>query len=142
MYSTCGIWAASSALRHSWLWVRCCSRCRISIPTSAPQSKNYGSRTLNPDMPSYFTLSQAQRLIPQVERLLRDALFHKHEFQKAHEELERTTERIRMAGGSRVNPSAMLSLRARRDTSASTLQQVLDEIQGTGAMVKDLDIGL
>ena len=93
-------------------------------------------------MVQYFTLSQAQRLIPEVERLLRDALFHKNEFQTAHDELERTTERIRMAGGSRVNPGALLSLRARRDTSASALQQVLEEIQETGALVKDLDIGL
>ena len=93
-------------------------------------------------MPSYFTLSQAQRLIPEVERLLRDALFHKHEFQKAHEELERTTERIRASGGSHVNPSALLSVRTRRDTSASALKQLLEEIQETGALVKDLDIGL
>ena len=93
-------------------------------------------------MPQYFTLHQAQRLLPEVERLLRDALFHKHEFQKAHEELEQINDRIRMAGGSRVNPSALLSLRARRDTSASTLKQLLDDIQETGAQVKDLDVGL
>jgi hypothetical protein len=93
-------------------------------------------------MPHYFTLSQAQRLIPEIELLLRDALFHKHEYQKAHDELEQTTERIRASGGSRVNPAALLSARARRDTSASTLKQLLDEIQEKGAMVKDLDIGL
>ena len=93
-------------------------------------------------MPQYFTLSQAQRLIPQVERLLRDALFHKHEFQKAHDELQQTTERIRASGGSHVNPAALLSVRERRDSGASALKQVLDEIQETGAMVKDLDIGL
>lgn len=77
-----------------------------------------------------------------MERLLRDALFHKHEFQKAHEEMERTTERIRMAGGSRVNPGAMLSLRVQRDTSATTLKGVLDTLEETGALVKDLDVGL
>ena len=93
-------------------------------------------------MPRYFTLNQAQRLIPEVERLLRDALFHKHEFQKTHDELEQINDRIRMAGGMRVDPSALLSLRARRDTSASTLKQLLDDIQETGAQVKDLDIGL
>jgi len=93
-------------------------------------------------MPQYFTLSQAQSLIPEVERLLRDALFHKHEYQKAHDELQQTNERIRASGGSRVNPGAMLSVRARRDTSASALKQLLEEIQETGAIVKDLDIGL
>jgi len=93
-------------------------------------------------MPQYFTLSQAQSLIPKVERLLRDALFHKNEYQKAHDELEQTTERIRASGCSRVNPGAILSMRARRDTSASALKQLLEEIQETGAIVKDLDIGL
>jgi len=93
-------------------------------------------------MPQYFTLSQAQSLIPEVERLLRDAFFHKHEYQKAHDELQQTNERIRASGGSRVNPGAMLSVRARRDTSASALKQLLEEIQETGAIVKDLDIGL
>jgi hypothetical protein len=93
-------------------------------------------------MARYFTVNQAQRLIPEVDRLLRDALFHKREYQQAQDELEHTTQKIRQTGGLRVDPGVVLSLRARRDTSATTLKQVLDEIQETGALVKDLDIGL
>ena len=93
-------------------------------------------------MARYFTLSQAQRLIPVVERALREALFQKAEYQKADQELDRITEKIRLSGGSRVNPGTMLSLRARRDSSAKALKQAMEKIEETGALVKDLDIGL
>ena len=93
-------------------------------------------------MPRYFTLRQAEGLLPQVELSLRDALFHKSEAEKAHRELEQASDRIRMAGGSRVNPSKMLALRAHRDTSAAALKDALEQVQETGAQVKDLNIGL
>ena len=49
---------------------------------------------------------------------------------------------MRDSGGARVNPSEILALRARRDTSISALKEALDEIDEAGAVVKDLDIGL
>jgi hypothetical protein len=93
-------------------------------------------------MAQYFTLPEAERLLPRIERFLRDALFHRSEALKAHEELEATSHRIRMAGGIRVNPGAMLTVRARLDTSSAALKEALEQIEDTGAVVKDLDIGL
>src|SRR5579862_3966630 len=93
-------------------------------------------------MPRYFTLAEAERMLPAVERALRDALFHKAEYQKADEELDETMERIRMAGGSRVNPGPILTLRAGRDASAVALKEALERVERSGAVVKDLDIGL
>ena len=93
-------------------------------------------------MPRYFTLPQAERLLPEVERFLRDALVHKAEAQKAGAELERMAEHIRMAGGVRVDHSRHLELRARRDTSIAALKDALDLIEQAGVLVKDLDIGL
>lgn len=90
----------------------------------------------------YFTLPEAQRALPEVERQLRLALFHRTESQKAQQHLDRTSERVRTSGGARVNPSEVLALRARRDTSISALKDALDEIEESGAVVKDLDIGL
>ena len=90
----------------------------------------------------YFTLLEAQRALPEVERHLREALFHKAESQKAQDDMDRTTERIRMSGGARVNPGQVLALRTRRDNSISALKDALDEIHEAGAVVKDLDIGL
>jgi len=93
-------------------------------------------------MPRYFTLAESQRLLPEVERALRDALFHKAEYQKADEELDSNTERIRMSGGANVDRGAHLAVRARRDTSAAALKEALARVEQTGAVVKDLDIGL
>ena len=93
-------------------------------------------------MARYFTLEQAERNLPEVERLLRDALYHKAEAQRAHDELEDETQRIRMSGGVRVDHTKILAVRSRRDSSASALQTALEGIGDLGAQVKDLDIGL
>jgi hypothetical protein len=93
-------------------------------------------------VPRYFTLTQAERLLPEVERSLRDALFHKTEAESAHRELEETSERIRVSGGARVDPGRHLALRARRETSTAALKDALEQIENTGALIKDLDIGL
>jgi len=93
-------------------------------------------------MPRYFTLAEAQQMLPEVDRALRDALFHKSEYQAADEEFNRNTERIRMAGGSRVNPGLLLAMRARRDASATALKEIFERIEQMGVLIKDLDIGL
>jgi hypothetical protein len=93
-------------------------------------------------MPRHFTLTEAERMLPEVERALRDALFHKAEYQAADESLNATMQGIRMAGGSRVNPGPILATRARRDTSARALREVFEAIEQIGVLVKDLDIGL
>jgi hypothetical protein len=41
-------------------------------------------------MPRYFTLAQAERMLPEVERILRDALFQKTEYQAADQEFDRS----------------------------------------------------
>src|SRR5262252_6623580 len=93
-------------------------------------------------MPRYYTLAEAEAALPAVERALRDALFHKAEYQTAAEVLNPNTQRIRMAGGSRVDPGPFLATRARRDTSAAALKEVFDTIEKMGVLIKDLDIGL
>ncbi len=93
-------------------------------------------------MPRYFTLNESERLLPEVERALRDALFHKGEYQKADDELDGSVQHIRMSGGARVDRGAYLATRARRDTSAAALKDALGRIENIGALVKDLDIGL
>ncbi|SRR6266571_3015703 len=93
-------------------------------------------------MPRYYTLAEAELMLPEVDRALRDALFHKSEYQTAEEELNRNTQRIRMAGGSRVNPGPFLTMRSRRDTSAAALKEIFETVEEMGVLIKDLDIGL
>jgi len=93
-------------------------------------------------MPRYFTVTEAERMLPEVDRALRDALFHKAEYQAAEEALNATLQGIRMAGGSRVNPGPILATRARRDASAGALREVFEKIEQMGVLIKDLDICL
>jgi hypothetical protein len=90
----------------------------------------------------YFTLVEAESALPEVERHLRDALFHKAEYERLHGEIERTLERIRMSGGSRIDPGKQLEMRAQRDQNVRSLQEAMQQIEESGALVKDLDIGL
>ena len=93
-------------------------------------------------MPRHFTLTEAERMLPEVDRALRDALFHKAEYQSADAELNATMQGIRMAGGSRVNPGPILAKRARRDASTGALREVFEKLEQIGVLVKDLDVGL
>lgn len=93
-------------------------------------------------MPRYFTVFDAERLLPEVERLLRDALFQRSEAVKARQDLAEASDRIRMLGGMRVNPGPIRAAQARLDTSAAALKDLIDQVHETGALVKDLDIGL
>ncbi len=93
-------------------------------------------------MPRHFTLTEAERMLPEVDRAVRDALFHKAEYQAADGELNATMQGIRMAGGSRVNPGPILATRARRDASTVALRGIFEKIERMGVLIKDLDIGL
>jgi hypothetical protein len=93
-------------------------------------------------VPRYFKLDECQRLLPQLDTALREALFHKAEYQKADQELDQSVHHIRSSGGANIDRSAYLAMRSRRDTSAAALKSALERIGHTGAIIKDLDIGL
>ena len=59
-------------------------------------------------MPKYFTLTECERLLPEVERALRDALFHKNDYEKADQELNSALQKIRVAGGALLDRGAFL----------------------------------
>ena len=84
----------------------------------------------------YFTLDEAQLSLPEVERHLREALFHKSQSQEAQGQMDKTAQRVRDSGGARVNPSEVLAQRARRDTSLSALKQALDDIEEAGRLLQ------
>ena len=93
-------------------------------------------------MPRHFRLEEAERLLPEVEHALRDAIFQKTEYQTAEGELNRASQRIRMAGGSRVSPGPFLALRVRKDAASTALAAAVERVNELGAQIKDLDIGL
>jgi hypothetical protein len=89
-----------------------------------------------------FSHAEAQSLIPRVDRLLRDALMLKTEYEECEQALQAFNERIMLMGGMVVDRQHALELRNRRETAAGRLRAVLEEVQETGCLIKDLDIGL
>src|SRR5205807_752422 len=94
------------------------------------------------NMPKRFTLAEAQKLIPQVDRLLRDAVAAKTGYQEAERAFRQFAERVTMMGGMIVDRERAMEARSRRDASAGTLRGAIEQLQETGCVLKDLDIGL
>ena len=93
-------------------------------------------------MGQYFTVAQADKLLPLVEQAIRDAIDLKKFYAQAELVLEEETRRITMSGGAFVNSTKLHAERSRRDTCARQLNQALEKIHSYGCEVKDLDIGL
>jgi hypothetical protein len=93
-------------------------------------------------VPRYFTLRQAEQLLPQVESAIRDAIALKSEYQKTESEIQEFQRRVSMQGGVRVDRAGFLDRQRRRDSTALQLNAAIETIQDYGCLVKDLDIGL
>jgi hypothetical protein len=93
-------------------------------------------------MTRYFTRAQAEALLPEIDAGLRNARRFRDENRRAGEALQQATQRIHVLGGTRVNPSAILALRAQRDTAAAGFKESVEQIHSLGCLIKDLDLGL
>jgi hypothetical protein len=93
-------------------------------------------------MSQRFTLAEAERLIPLLERLLREAVTMKAEYDGAGEILQALNQRVAMMGGMTVNRNHAVEARGRREVAGTRLRRALEQVQETGGLVKDLDTGL
>jgi hypothetical protein len=93
-------------------------------------------------MSKHFTLNEAQNLLPQVERLLQDAMRLKPEFDSAAADINRIKERVHIMGGTLIDRGAALERRQRKESSSKQLRQALEEILGMGIQIKDIETGL
>ncbi|MBZ5585652.1 MAG: DUF2203 domain-containing protein [Acidobacteriia bacterium] len=93
-------------------------------------------------MPRRFTVAEAQSLIPQVSRLLRDAVAQKAEYAEAQRAIQASMERIMAMGGMTVNRETARQARDRLEAAAGQLRESVERVQELGCLVKDLDMGL
>ena len=93
-------------------------------------------------MPKRFTLAEAESLIPNIDRLLRQAISLKSEYAKAERAVEGYTERIMVSGGMLLDRDEVLRARKQRESAAERLRAAIEEVNQIGCVVKDLDIGL
>ena len=93
-------------------------------------------------MPRRFTLAEASRMLPEVERILRAAIDSKPEFEQASEAMRKHNERLHMLGGAVIDRTRYIDLKTRRDDSAQSIRGAIAELNELGVQVKDLDAGL
>ncbi len=93
-------------------------------------------------MAKRFTLSEAQSLLPVVNRLLDDAIRIKPDYDASGADLQRMKDRIHMMGGSVVNRPPFVAAKQRREAATKGLRKVIQELVDLGVQIKDLDAGL
>ena len=93
-------------------------------------------------MSKRFTLAEAESLIPNVDRLLRQAVELKSGYANAARKMDSFQERIALMGGVIVDRGKVQEARDRRDDAAASLRSLIEQVQELGCLIKDLDIGL
>jgi len=93
-------------------------------------------------MAKRFSLAEAQSLIPRLEPLLREAITLKTEYGEAEAAIHRYQERVMLMGGVLLDRAQTLEARKRRESAAARLRAAIEQVQETGCVLKDLDIGL
>jgi hypothetical protein len=89
-----------------------------------------------------FSLAEAQRLIPRVDTLLREAVSLKSDYQEAEQVIQTMAQRVSMMGGMMVDRDQAIDARDRRDGVAMKLRAAIEQVQEFGCVIKDLDTGL
>ena len=98
------------------------------------------STSLN--MPRFFTLAQAEKLLPQVEPAVREAIARKVAYDRAEAECRSFSQRLMVTGGMHVDRSRVLEQRGRRDSAALLVKSSIDRVLEFGCQIKDIEIGL
>jgi hypothetical protein len=90
----------------------------------------------------YFSLTEAERLRAQLEPILIEAMESSRKMAEADEQLNSLTERIQRSGGLMVPYEKAARMRLDRNRSEEAVRSALEQIQSTGCVVKDLEVGL
>ena len=81
-------------------------------------------------------------MIPQLELWLRQVIESKKQVVELDSEFQEIQARIQMMGGSELNPAAIAEKKLLRNRNVEKLKALIDSIQQSGCLVKDLDTGL
>ena len=89
-----------------------------------------------------FSLAEAERLLPRLERLLSDAVTRKNDYQQAERAIQTFAQQVMMMGGMNVDTAAAEAWKTQYDSNAQTLKNSMERIEELGVLIKDLDTGL
>jgi hypothetical protein len=89
-----------------------------------------------------FDLEQAERLLPRLESLLRDAVESRRRIAEIEQQYAALVKDIFMSGGRSVDVLAFEQRKQDKVDAEKILGRVMKEIEQLGCVVKDLGIGL
>jgi hypothetical protein len=90
----------------------------------------------------YFTVAEAERLIPRLERLMERVMQCYAAVGKTRAALAAGQRQIMLSGGARISPEFWRAHKARLAGLTGELETKLGEIVGLGGVPKDLGLGL
>lgn len=90
----------------------------------------------------YFDRREAEELLPTLTPWLEEARGEKQKMDAYKEELTQAASRIMVLGGTFPPFAELMRKKSEHDEAAARLSAIVDQIQETGCLVKDLDIGL
>ncbi len=93
-------------------------------------------------MARYFTLQEAESLIPVVKNSLETAIRAKALIGEIDSEMHELAARVCMAGGMEVDPGQVVRRKLERISLVRSVEESVNDIQRSGCLVKDLDKGL
>jgi hypothetical protein len=93
-------------------------------------------------VPRFFSLLEAESLLPEVERLLRNIVRSKLDLETSDAELSEIAQRIALLGGSLVPRDRLLQIRTRKESAARSLKLIVSRVQEIGCQLKDVESGL
>ena len=90
----------------------------------------------------YFTLREAEELLPFIGPQLEQACDQKKEVERLDEQLSRASAEIMVLGGSLPPRKKLAQTKLEREQFAAQLKESVSKIIETGCLIKDLDVGL
>jgi hypothetical protein len=90
----------------------------------------------------YFDRREAEELLPTIAPWLEEARSQKEKIESFKNELAQVASRIMVMGGIFPPLADLMRKKTEHDAAAESLVEVVNRIQGTGVLVKDLDTGL
>ena len=90
----------------------------------------------------YFDRREAEELLITIAPWLEEARGEKQKIEAFKNELAQVASRIMVLGGTSPPLADLLRKKTEHDEAAERLVEIVDRIQETGVLVKDLDIGL
>ncbi len=90
----------------------------------------------------YFNRQEAEELLPFLRRELKKAISSKQSVEQLDGQIAKAAARIMTLGGSIPPYSELVQVKAQREQTLERITKVVEEIQSSGCVVKDLDEGL